>query len=196
VDNGSTDATAAVALRGGATVVAEPRRGYGAACLAGLAQLRERPPVVVVFLDADHSDDPAELDLVLAPIVRGAADLVIGSRMLGTREPGALSPVQAFGNALAASLMRILFAGRFTDLGPFRAIRWDALERLAMRDRAYGWTVEMQARALRARLRCVEVPVHYRRRRQGASKISGTLRGVWGAGSQILITIARVRLGG
>ena len=196
VDNGSIDATAAVALSGGAIVVTEPRRGYGAACLAGLAHLRSRPPFVVAFLDADHSDDPTELGLVLAPIVRGEADLVIGSRVLGTREPGALTPVQQFGNAVAASLMRILFAGRFTDLGPFRAIRWDALERLAMRDRAYGWTVEMQARALRARLRCVEVPVRYRRRRLGASKVSGTLRGVWGAGTQILITLARVRLGG
>ena len=121
---------------------------------------------------------------------------MIRSRVLGDREPGALTPVQHFGNVLAALLMRILFAGRFTDLGPFRAIRWEALEQIGMRDRDYGWTVEMQARALRAGLRCSEVPVRYRRRRLGNSKVSGTLRGIWGAGTKILLTIARVKLGG
>ena len=196
VDNGSTDRTAAVARDAGATVIAEPRRGYGAACLAGLAHLRAAPPDVVVFLDADGSDDPSELGALLAPIVSGTAELVIGSRVLGAREAGSLTPVQHFGNVLAAFLMRVLFGGRFTDLGPFRAIRWDALERLAMRDRDYGWTVEMQARALRAGLACAEVPVRYRRRRLGHSKVSGTLRGVWGAGTKILWTIARVRVGG
>ena len=196
VDNGSIDRSAAVARVAGATVIAEPRRGYGAACLAGLAHLRVQPPDVVVFLDADGSDDPSELSALLEPIVEGSAQLVIGSRVLGEREAGALTPVQHFGNVLAAFLMRALFGGRFTDLGPFRAIRWDALEALAMRDRDYGWTVEMQARALVAGLACKEVPVRYRRRRLGRSKVSGTLRGVWGAGTKILWTIARVRWGG
>jgi hypothetical protein len=150
---------------------------------------------VVAFLDADQSDDPADLPALLAPIVAGEADLVVGSRVLGQREPGSLTPVQAFGNALAARLLRWWFGLRATDLGPFRAIRWPALESLGMRDRDYGWTVEMQARGARAGLRVVEVPVRYRRR-IGRSKISGTLRGVIGAGWKILFTIARVRLGG
>jgi glycosyltransferase involved in cell wall biosynthesis len=193
VDNGSRDRTPDVARAGGATVVVEPRRGYGAACLAGLAWLRRDPPDVVVFLDADASDDPREIDGLLAPIV-GGADLVVGSRVLGRLEPGALTPVQAFGNRLATRLLQLSFGVRFTDLGPFRAIRWPALESLGMRDRDYGWTVEMQARAARARLACIEVPVRYRRRRAGRSKVSGTLRGVWGAGTKILLTILRVRL--
>jgi len=196
-DNGSRDRTADVARAGGATVVREPRRGYGAACLAALAHLRAQPPDVVVFLDADGSDDPAELAHLLAPLADGRADLVIGSRVLGEHEAGSLSPVQAFGNALATFLLRVLFGGgRFSDLGPFRAIRWAALERIEMRDRDYGWTVEMQARALRAGLACLEIPVRYRRRAAGRSKVSGTLRGVAGAGWKILFTIARVRLGG
>lgn len=195
-DNGSTDGTADAARRGGATVIAESRRGYGSACLAGLEHLRANPPEVVAFLDADHSDDPAQLPELLAPLLADRADLVIGSRALGKREPGALTPVQAFGNRLATFLMRALFGVRFSDLGPFRAIRWDALERLRMRDRDYGWTVEMQARAALARMRCAEVPVRYRRRRLGRSKVAGTLRGVAGASWKILFTLARVRLGG
>ena len=195
-DNGSADRTAQVARAGGAHVVIEPRRGYGAACLAALEHLRPRPPGVVAFLDADGSDDPAELAALIEPIRDRRADLVIGSRVLGRREPGALTPVQAFGNALATRLLAWLYAGRFTDLGPFRAVRWDALERLGMRDRDYGWTVEMQARALRAGLTCAEVPVSYRRRRLGRSKVAGTLRGVLGAGWKILFTLVRVRLGG
>ena len=194
VDNGSRDRTAEVARAARATVIAEPRRGYGAACLAGLAHLRASPPDVVAFLDADHSDDPRELPAVLAPILAGRADLVIGSRALGRREPGSLTPVQEFGNRLAAVLLRLLFGLSATDLGPFRAIRWRALESLGMRDRDFGWTVEMQARAARAGLRVAEVPVSYRRR-IGRSKISGTVRGVLGAGWKILFTIARVRLG-
>ena len=194
-DNGSTDGTAGVARAGGARVVAAPRRGYGSACLAALAALRAAPPAIVVFIDADGSDDPSQLPEVVAPLLAGA-DLVIGSRALGEREAGALTPVQAFGNALAAFLMRALYGARFTDLGPFRAIRWEALERLRMRDRDYGWTVEMQTRALRARLACVEVPVRYRRRAAGRSKVAGTVRGVFGAGWKILFTIGRVRLGG
>ncbi len=196
VDNGSRDGTAVVARAAGAQVISEPRRGYGAACLAGLAFLSRDPPDAVAFLDADGSDDPAQLPALLAPLIAAEAELAIGSRTLGEREPGSLTPVQRFGNALATTLLRAAFGARFTDLGPFRAARWEALERLAMRDRDYGWTVEMQARAARARLRWIEVPVRYRRRRAGRSKVTGTLRGVIGAGGKILFTIARVRLGG
>jgi glycosyltransferase involved in cell wall biosynthesis len=194
VDNGSTDRTAEVARAAGATVIHEPRRGYGAACLAGLAHLAAHPPGIVAFIDADASDDPSELPAVLAPILDGRADLVVGSRVLGEREPGSLTPVQVAGNRLATFLLRVLFGARYTDLGPFRAIRWAALERLRLRDRDYGWTVEMQARGARAGLVAVEVPVRYRRR-VGRSKISGTLRGAVGAGWKILVTIGKVRLG-
>lgn len=196
VDNGSTDRTAEFARAAGVRVISAPRRGYGAACLAGLAALRSAPPDVVAFLDADHSDDPGELPQLLAPLTSNVADLVIGSRVLGRHEPGAFTPVQAFGNRLATALLPVPGGIRFTDLGPFRAIRWAALERLGMRDRDYGWTVEMQARAVRAKLRCTEVAVSYRRRPTGRSKIAGTLRGTLGAGWKILYTLARVRLGG
>ena len=196
VDNGSRDRTAEVARRAGAMVVSEPRSGYGAACLAGLAYLRSRPPEVVAFVDADLSDDPAQLPELLTPIREGRADLVIGSRTLGEREAGSLTPVQELGNRLATAMLGVLFGARFTDLGPFRAIRWDALERLRMRDRGYGWTVEMQARAARAGLRWAEIPVRHRVRRAGRSKVAGTLRGMLGAGLGIPLTIVRVRLGG
>ncbi|MFN8586951.1 MAG: glycosyltransferase family 2 protein [Candidatus Eisenbacteria bacterium] len=195
-DNGSTDRTAAVAREGGAEVVAAPRRGYGSACLAALAHLAASPPDVVVFVDADHSDDPGELPQVAEPVLAGRARLCVGSRTLGECEPGAFTPAQAFGNWLAPALLRALWGARVTDLGPFRAIRWDALVALRMRDPDYGWTVEMQAKAFRAGLAYAEVPVRYRRRRLGRSKVSGTLRGVWGAGTKILGTIARVRLEG
>ena len=190
-DNGSSDATAAVAREAGATVVHEPRRGYGRACLAALAEAGECD--VVVFLDADYSDHPEELDRVVESILDGRADLVIGSRALGRREPGSLTPQQRFGNALACWLIRSIWGQRFTDLGPFRAIRHDALSALRMRDPDYGWTVEMQIKAVRRGLRCREVPVSYRRR-IGRSKVSGTVRGVVGAGTKILGTIARYAL--
>jgi len=200
-DNGSTDNTAEVARGRGAVVVHEPRRGYGAACLRGLAALAELPagspfpgaPDVVVFLDADCSDDASEMDRILAPIAAGDADLVIGSRVLGKADPGSLSPPQRFGNALATTLLRRLWGVRCTDLGPFRAIRFEHLVRLRMDDLGYGWTVQMQARAASAGYRMTEVPVSYRRR-IGKSKISGTVRGVVGAGTKILSTIARERL--
>jgi glycosyltransferase involved in cell wall biosynthesis len=191
-DNGSTDRTAAVAREAGATVVREDRRGYGAACLAALRVVRETapPPDVVVFLDADYSDRPEELLDLVRPIADGAADLVIGSRTLGDREPGALLPQARVGNAIATTLIRWLYGARFTDLGPFRAIRWDSLERLGMADRDFGWTVEMQVKAARFGLRAVEVPVSYRRR-IGRSKITGTIAGSVRAGWKILFTIAR-----
>jgi len=195
VDNGSADRTADVARAAGATVLVEPRRGYGAACLKGIEHLSRNPPGIVAFLDADGSDDPRELPRLLEPLAAGRADLVVGSRVLRHPEPGALTPVQRFGNALAVLLLRALFGARFSDLGPFRAVRWEALERLGMRDRDYGWTVEMQARAARLGMRAVEVPVSCRRRAAGRSKVSGTVRGVVGAGIKILWTIARVRLG-
>ncbi|MFW6012426.1 MAG: glycosyltransferase family 2 protein [bacterium] len=190
-DNGSTDATARIARRRGAVVVEEPRPGYGSACLAGLAWLRENgPPEVVVFLDADYSDHPEELPLLVAPIARGAADLVIGSRVLGEREPGALLPQARAGNLVACALIRLLYGQRYTDLGPFRAIRWEALERLRMADPDFGWTAEMQVKAAKAGLRAVEVPVSYRRR-VGVSKITGTVKGTVLAGWKILWTVFR-----
>ncbi len=197
-DNGSRDNTATAAQAAGATVVAATRRGYGSACLAGLAYLRTRPagpPDVVLFADADGADDPAEATRLIAPLAAGRADLVIGSRTLGRVEPGALTVPQRFGNRLAAFLLRAWFGATTTDLGPFRAVRWSALERLAMRDPDYGWTVEMQAKAARRGLVVVEVPVSYRRR-IGRSKISGTVRGVVGAGTKILTTIVRERVVG
>ncbi len=194
VDNGSRDRTAEVALEAGAVVVSEPRAGYGRACLAGLAWVRdlEVAPDTVLFLDADRSDDPADLEAVLAPIRAGVADMVIGSRVLGQRagrvEAGALLPQARWGNALACALLRMRWGVRYTDLGPFRAIRWDALEALGMRDQTFGWTVEMQVRAARAGLRAVEVPVGYRRR-VGTSKITGTVNGTVRAGTKILWTV-------
>lgn len=194
VDNGSTDATARVAAAAGAEVVYCGRRGYGSACLRGMDHLHANPPEVLVFLDGDGADDPADLPALLAPIAAGEADFVVGSRVLGQAEPGALTPVQRFGNSLSTVLLRGLFGVRFTDLGPFRAIRWAALERLRMSDPDFGWTVEMQARAARAGLRCVEVPVAWRRRRAGESKVSGTVKGSVQAGIKILWTIGRERL--
>ncbi|MCL6481408.1 MAG: glycosyltransferase family 2 protein [Firmicutes bacterium] len=193
VDNGSRDRTAEVALRRGACVVQEPRRGYGSACLAGIAALR-REVDVVVFMDADGSDDPADLPHLLEPIERGAADLVIGSRVLGQREAGALTPQQRIGNAVATALLRLLFDIRATDLGPFRAIRRSALERLALCEPDFGWTIAMQIRAHQAGLRVVEIPVRYRRRRAGRSKISGTVSGTIRAGTKIIGTILKYRL--
>jgi glycosyltransferase involved in cell wall biosynthesis len=194
-DNGSRDGTARVAREGGAEVVAAPRRGYGSACLAGLDHLRRTgPPEIVAFVDADYSDHPDELPLLLAPLVAGAADLVIGSRALGLREPGALLPQARAGNLVACWLIRRLYGHRFTDLGPFRAARWEALERLGMRDPDFGWTAEMQVKALRHGLRVTEVPVSYRRR-LGVSKITGTLAGTLRAGYKILWTVLRYAAG-
>lgn len=189
VDNGSTDATAERAEANGAEVVHEPQQGYGTACLAGLDYLSDDPPEIVAFMDADHSDVPGQLPRVLAPIVSGPAELVIGSRTIGRRERAALTPQARFGNQLACTLMELMYDYRFTDLGPFRAIRWGALDRLEMSDPDFGWTVEMQVKAARQQLQVVEVPVSYRRRRVGTSKISGTLKGSMMAGYKILWTI-------
>jgi len=188
-DNGSVDGTADVARAHGALVVSEPERGYGAACLRGIGALELDPPDVVLFLDGDLSDDPSEAEQLVEPIRSGRADLVIGSRTRGVREPGALTPQARFGNWLATRLIRSLYGVRYTDLGPFRAIRWSSLRRLGMRDRAFGWTVEMQVKAARRGVRAEEVPVRYRRR-IGRSKISGTVSGSVRAGVAILGVIA------
>ncbi len=188
VDNGSTDGTELVARSLPVRIVREEQRGYGSACLAGVAALAASPPEVIVFLDGDYSDHPEEMPLLLSAIERGA-DLVIGSRALGERESGALTPHARFGNWLATRLLRALYGARYTDLGPFRAIRYDALRSLGMQDRDFGWTVEMQVKAARHGLSHVEVPVRYRRR-VGRSKISGTVSGSLRAGAKILATIS------
>ncbi len=189
VDNGSTDGTAAAARAAGATVIHEPRRGYGRACLSGLAALG--PTIeTVAFLDADHADYAEELPMLLAPIADGRADVVIGTRTADPSARRALTPQQRFGNALACWMIQQLWNARFTDLGPFRAIRRDALDRLGMRDAGFGWTVEMQVKAAQSGLRIVEVPVRYRAR-VGRSKISGTITGTLRAGWGILTTILR-----
>ncbi len=193
VDNGSRDATARVAREAGAIVISEPRRGYGSACLAGIGAL-PADTEIVVFLDADGSDDPSELAALIQPIVRDRADLVIGSRALGTVERGALTPQQRIGNAIAAAWLRTRFGQPATDLGPFRAIRRSALAALGMVDTNYGWTIEMQIKAARAGLRYAEVPAAYRRR-VGESKVSGTVRGVLGASYKILGLLAWYDLG-
>ncbi len=191
-DNGSTDATAARATRAGARVVREDRPGYGSACLAALGALR--PVDAVLFTDGDHAFHAAQAPRLLDALADGA-DLVIGSRTLGQRERGALTRSQTLGNAVAAVLIRVLFGERVTDLGPYRAIRAAALHRLGMADPAFGWTVEMQVKAVQAGLTTVEVPVDTRTR-IGESKISGTLRGAVGAGVGILSMIAKLRWSG
>jgi glycosyltransferase involved in cell wall biosynthesis len=188
VDNGSRDRTAERAREAGARVVSEPRRGYGQACLAGIAAVGDAE--LIAFVDADHSDYPSQLPRVLAPLRSGEADLVIGSRSLGRREPGAHPWHAVLGTRLSVALMNLAIGTRATDLGPFRAIRADALRRLEMRDTNYGWTVEMQVKAARRGLRVVEVPVDYRPR-IGRSKVSGTLVGSVRAGLKILGTILR-----
>ena len=192
VDNASSDATARVASRHGATVLYERERGYGRCCLRGIAYLERSRPDVVAFLDADFSDDPARLAEIVEPIASGDCDLVIGSRTRGTCEPGAMPPHARHGNRLAVALIRLLYRHRYTDLGPFRAIAYDALTGLRMRDPDYGWTAEMQVKAILNNLRIREIPVPYRRR-IGTSKISGTLRGTIRAGTKIIWTILYYR---
>ena len=191
VDNGCTDRTPEIAREHGARVVEEPRRGYGYACLRGIQALDH--PDVVVFLDGDYSDYPEEMRQLIAPIVEDRADLVIGSRALGTREKDALPPHSAFGNKIASFLINALFGHRYTDLGPFRAIRSASLQELEMVDTTWGWTVEMQVKAIQKKLRILEIPVSYRKR-IGESKISGTLIGSIKAGYKIIWTIIKYKL--
>ena len=190
VNNNSNDATRSVAKEAGAIVLDEPIKGYGRACLTGMDYIAQLPqlPDMLVFLDADYSDYPEQLLDVIQPILSDNMDLVIGSRALGSKERGSMTLPQVFGNRLATTLMSRIFKTSYTDLGPFRAIRWTALMSLGMEDQNYGWTIEMQIKAAKAGLRTVEVPVDYRKR-IGVSKVSGTVKGVFGAGYKILWTI-------
>jgi glycosyltransferase involved in cell wall biosynthesis len=187
IDNGSTDRTSEVAREAGASVLKESRAGYGYACLKGIAYLKDKQKDgdIVVFIDGDYSDYPEELISLVAPIEKGNYDLVIGTRNNPLLQKGALTPQQRFGNVLATRLMALFYGGKYTDLGPFRAITFDALNRLKMQDKTYGWTVEMQLKALKHRLRYTEVPVNYRPR-IGESKVSGTIKGTIMAGYKIL----------
>ena len=186
VDNGCTDRTVEIAEELGARIVSEPQKGYGSACLAGIAAVKS--PDVVVFLDGDYSDDPTEMPILLKPIRDGQSEFVIGTRR--PSEKGALLPQARFGNRLATFLMRIFYGVRYTDLGPFRAIRFDRLKALNMQDKNFGWTVEMQIKAARMGMKVCEVPVSYRKR-IGTSKISGTVVGSIRAGSKILTSLLR-----
>ncbi len=190
VNNNSNDQTAIEAARAGATVLNEPTPGYGRACLRGIAyaQSRQQKPDVVVFLDADYSDYPGEMKALVDPILLDEMDMVIGSRARGTRQRGSMTPQQVFGNWLATTLLYRLYGVRYTDLGPFRAIRFESLLALNMQDKTYGWTVEMQLKAAKQRLRITEVPVSYRKR-IGFSKISGTVKGTVLAGYKIITTL-------
>lgn len=190
VDNNSTDDTFNQAAAGGATVLKQPIQGYGSACLKGIEYFcaQKNAPDIVVFMDADYSDHADELPKVIAPILNDDMQMVIGSRALGPREQGSMMPQQVFGNWLACTLMRILYKARYTDLGPFRAITWQALMDIDMKDPNYGWTVEMQLKALKYKLPYVEVPVTYRKR-IGTSKIAGTFKGTVMAGYKIITTI-------
>lgn len=190
-DNGSSDGTGEIAAGAGADVIRVERPGYGRACLAGIEAAADS--AIILFMDGDGADHPGDLPALIRPIRDGTADFVIGARTHGGIERGALTPQQRYGNALACFLMRRLWGGAFTDLGPCRAIRKSALDRLAMENETYGWTVEMQVRALKRGIRSIEVPVRYRRR-IGKSKISGTVRGVVLAGAHILGVIGREAL--
>ncbi len=192
-DNNSTDTTAAVAKAAGAIIVPAPKKGYGSACLAGHAYIAARPaeelPDIVAYIDGDLSDYPGQLGQVIAPLINGEADLVIGSRALGKRQDGAMLPHQMFGNWLATTLIRLIWRVKFTDLGPFRAVTYPALMKIDMKDPDFGWTVEMQVKAAKHKMRSVEVPVDYRNRAHGKSKVSGSLKNSYLAGQKILYTI-------
>lgn len=190
VNNNSNDATKDNAIAAGATVIDEPIQGYGNACLKGIAYINKLQPTpdIVVFLDADYSDHPEELPNLVVPIITNDYDMVIGSRALGAKEKGSMTPQQVFGNKLATRLLKAMYGITFTDLGPFRAIKYDALTRMHMQDRTYGWTVEMQVKAAKLKMKTTEVPVKYRKR-IGFSKISGTLKGTVMAGYKIITTI-------
>ena len=191
-NNASTDRTSEVAAAHGAKVVFQPLKGYGNACLKGMEYIAQKSikPDIVVYLDADYSDHPEEMPFLIAPIREGGYDMVIGSRALGVRERGSMTPQQVFGNWLATRLIQLFFNYTFTDLGPFRAIRYDKLLEINMIDRNYGWTVEMQIKAAKKKLRCTEVAVMYRKR-IGVSKVSGTVKGTIMAGYKIILTIFR-----
>jgi len=187
VSNNSTDKTEENAAQAGATVLKENRKGYGYACLKGMDYISnlEIKPDIIVFLDGDYSDFPSEMDKIIAPIINDNIDMVIGARVRSLREPGSMTFPQRFGNKLATTLMKLFFNASFTDLGPFRAIKYDKLLQLNMQDKTYGWTVEMQLKAIRQKFSYIEVPVHYKNR-IGVSKVSGTVKGAIFAGVKIL----------
>ena len=191
VNNGSTDKTAYVAREHGARVVDESYRGYGAACLKGISELND--PEIVVFIDGDFSDFPEEIESLVSPIIDNQADFVLGSRMLLSQSRASLLPQARYGNLLAVFLMKIFFRHQYTDLGPFRAIRYKSLKELNMNDENFGWTVEMQIKAVKHGLRIIEIPVHYRKR-IGVSKITGTISGTFKAGTKIIFTIFKYLL--
>ena len=188
VNNGSTDQTVNNAEGAGAIVLTENRKGYGWACLLGIEKAVELGTEIIVFLDGDYSDYPQEIPLVVGPILDDNMDMVIGSRALGKKEKGSLTPQQVFGNWLANFLLKLFYKVNYTDLGPFRAIKYGSLIALGMKDKTYGWTVEMQVKAAKQKMRTCEVPVNYRVR-IGFSKVSGTVKGTIGAGYKIITTI-------
>ena len=190
VDNASTDNTGAIAKEKGAIVLRENRKGYGYSCLKGINYIKEKADKkdVIVFLDGDYSDYPGEIELLVSPIISSEVDLVIGSRVLGQRQKGSMLFQQIAGNWLATTLIKLFYNAHFTDLGPFRAITWDALELIDMKDKTFGWTVEMQVKAAKLNLKFIEIPVSYRKR-IGLSKVSGTIKGTILAGYKILLTI-------
>lgn len=192
VNNGSTDNTIEVAEGAGAIVLTENRKGYGWACLAGIDFLRNDPPEIVVFLDGDFSDFPEEIPVVIQPILKEEMDMVIGSRVLGKREKGSLMPQQIAGNWLATRLIKLFHGASFTDLGPFRAVKFDKLLALEMSDKTYGWTIEMQLKAAKKKYRFCEVPVNYKKR-IGVSKVSGTIKGTLLAGIKIIFAVFKYR---
>lgn len=187
VNNNSTDDTVKNAENAGATVLTEKRKGYGYACLCGLDYVakQSKVPDIIVFIDGDYSDYPEELDIVVAPILENSVDFVVGARKKSLREEGSMTPQQIFGNWLATFLMRLFFGAKFTDLGPFRAIKYEKLKKLKMEDKTYGWTVEMQLKILKKKMTYIEVPVRYKKR-IGVSKVSGTVKGSIFAGIKIL----------
>jgi glycosyltransferase involved in cell wall biosynthesis len=193
-NNGSTDRTAEVAQACGALVADAPIRGYGSACLAAMQLIRSRTdalPDIVVFLDADYSDEPGLMPELVAPILESKADMVIGSRSLGKMDQGAMTAPQRFGNWLAPALIQLFWRKKFTDLGPFRAIKWTTLEAMQMEDMNFGWTVEMQIKAAKMQIPCVEIAVPYHKRAAGKSKVSGTIQGAFKAGSIILLCVVK-----
>ena len=191
VNNGSTDKTASIAKQYGARVVNEICRGYGAACLKGISEVKD--PEIVVFIDGDFSDYPEEIEILVKPIVENRADFVLGSRMIFSESRAALLPQARYGNLLAVFLIRLFFRYKFTDLGPFRAIRYQSLKEISMTDKNFGWTVEMQIKAVKHGLKIMEIPVHYRKR-IGVSKITGTISGTFKAGIKIIFTIFKFLL--
>lgn len=192
VCNCCTDNTFEEVKKNGGLALIENRKGYGWACLTGMEQLKKNPPDIVVFIDGDYSDYPQEIPLVLAPILEENADLVIGSRVLGVREKGSLTPQQVFGNWLATRLIKIFYGAKFTDLGPFRAIRYETLMKIGMADKTYGWTIEMQIKTVKKKYRFEEVAVNYKKR-IGVSKVSGTVKGTVLAGIKIIFAVFKYR---